>query len=287
MLRRISLVLGLALLTLGLALPASAQEGTARVRVIHASPDAPAVDVFVDGNAVLTSVAFPAISDYLEVPAGERSFAVAPAGQGESAAVIETTQTLAAGEAYTIAAVGLLANIQGQVYNDNLAAPAAGNAHVRVIHASPDAPAVAVRVAGGDTLIPSLAFPNASDYLPVPAGTYDLQVTPASDLNTAVLDLAGTTLEAGTIYDVVAVGQLANIAAEVATFTPEADDAAAAASPSASAPAASAPAASAPAAGGTPNTLPNTGVGENLSIVLIGLGVLALAGGFLIRRRTA
>lgn len=274
MVRRISLVLGLALLTLGFALPASAQTGTARVRVIHASPDAPAVDVFVDGTAALEGVTFPAISDYLDVPAGEHTFAVAPAGQGETAAVIETTQTLAAGQAYTIAAVGLLANIEGQVYQDNLSAPAAGNAHVRVIHASPDAPAVAVRVAGGDTLIPSLAFPEASDYLPVPAGSYDLQVTPASDLNTAVLDLAGTTLEAGTIYDVVAVGELANIAVEVATFTPEA--AAAAASPSA-----------APAAGGAPGTLPNTGAGENLSIMLIGLGVLALAGGFLIRRRTA
>lgn len=270
--RQFSLVLGVALLVLGFALPASAQSGTARVRVVHASPDAPAVDVFVDGQAALTNVTFPTISDYLEVPAGARRLAVAPAGQGESAAVINASPTLEAGSAYTVAAVGQLANIRAQIYNDNLSAPAAGNAHVRVIHASPDAPAVAVKVAGGDTLIESLAFPDASKYLPVPAGTYNLQVTPAG-ADAVVLDLSGTTLEAGTIYDVFAVGQLANISAEVATFMPEMASAAASPSPS--------------PAGGAPSTLPNTGISENISVLFVALGLLAIAGGFFVRRRTA
>lgn len=266
MLHRMSLAIGMVLLALGLTLPAAAQSGTARVRVIHASPDAPAVDVFVDGNAALTNVSFYTASDYLELPAGEHEFAIAPAGAGASAAVLTADATLAAGSAYTVAAVGQLANIQAQIYNDDLAAPAAGKAHVRVIHASPDAPAVAVKLADGTALIDSLAFPNASNYLPVDAGTYDIQVTPAG-ANDVVLDLSGTQLTAGTIYDVIATGQLANIEAQVETFTPQA-------------------ATAAPAAG-APGTLPNTGLSENISVLLIGLGVLALAGGFLVRRRVA
>lgn len=264
MLRRVLLVIGLTLLALAWTVPAGAQSGNARVRVIHASPDAPAVDVFVDGTAALTNVAFPAISDYLEVPAGARNIQVAPAGAGASAAVITANPTLEAGAAYTVAAVGQLANIRGQVYNDNLAAPAAGKAHVRVIHASPDAPAVAVKVANGPTLIQSLAFPNASDYLPVDAGSYNLQVTPAG-ANDVVIDLPNTQLQAGTIYDVVAVGQLANIRVELDTFTPQASGGAAS-----------------PAA-----TLPNTGAGDNLSLMLVALAALALAGGFFVRRRAA
>lgn len=272
MVRRLSLVLGMALLALAFALPAAAQSNNARVRVIHASPDAPAVDVFVDGQAALTNVGFPAISNYLDVPAGDHEIRVAPAGAGADAAVITANVTLQGGMAYTVAAVGLLADIRAQVYNDNLAAPAAGKAHVRVIHASPDAPAVRVRVADGPTLIESLAFPNASDYLPVDAGTYNLQVTPAG-ADDVVLDLSGTQLQAGTIYDVVAVGQLANIRAEVATFTPE----------------------SAPAGAGddngavvtTPGTLPETGAADGLTIALIAAGLALLAGGFALRRRTA
>ncbi len=260
MLRRVMTVVGAMLFAMGLAMPAAAQGEMARVRVIHASPDAPAVDVFVDGKAVLTNVAFTAISDYLMVPAGPHRVAVAPAGQGEGAAVINANPTVEGGKAYTIAAVGQVANIKAQVYNDNLAAPAAGKAHVRVIHASPDAPAVAVKVAGGPTLIQSLAFPNASDYLPVDAATYNLQVTPAG-AEQVVLDLSGTTLNAGTIYDVVALGQLANIQAKVATFTPR-------------------------ASGGQQTQLPNTGIEDYMPLVL-GLGLVLLAGGFVMRRRTA
>jgi LPXTG-motif cell wall-anchored protein len=256
----------MALVALGLTLPAAAQSGTAKVRVVHASPDAPAVDIFVDGQSAMTNVAFFTASDYMDLPAGAHKVAVAPAGAGEAAAVISADVTLEANKAYTIAAVGPLASIKAQIYNDNLAAPAAGKAHVRVIHASPDAPAVAVKVANGPTLIPSLAFPNASDYLPVDATTYNIQVTPAN-ASDVVLDLPNTTLTAGTIYDVFAVGNLANIKAEVKTFTP-------AASGSSSGAAA-------------PGTLPNTGAGDSLSLALIGLGVLALAGGFLLRRRTA
>lgn len=268
MIRRMALVLGMALLALGLTIPAAAQSGNAMVRVIHASPDAPAVDVFVDGQAALTNVSFYTASEYLELPAGAHKLAVAPAGQGEGAAVITANPTLEAGKAYTVAAVGLLANIQAQIYNDDLTAPASGKAHVRVIHASPDAPAVAVKVANGPTLIDSLAFPNASQYLPVDAGTYDLQVTPAG-ANDVVLDLAGTQLQAGTIYDVIAVGQLANIRAEVETYTPSASSGA-----------------SGNASGSTPGMLPNTGTNDT-NIVLIGLGLIALAGGLVLRRRAA
>ena len=264
MIRRATILLGALLLVLGVTVPAAAQGNMAMVRVIHASPDAPAVDVFVDGQAVLTNVAFPAISDYLEAPAGARRVAVAPAGQGEAAAVITANPTLEAGNAYTIAAVGQVANIKGQVYNDNLAAPAAGKAHVRVIHASPDAPAVDVKVAGGPTLINALAFPNASDYLPVDAASYNLQVTP-SGADTVVIDLPNTALTAGTIYDVVAVGQVANISAEVATFTPNA----------------------AGAAGGAQAMMPATGAFDNLQLVLVALGLALLIGGVTLRARRA
>lgn len=257
MVQRIAMVVGAFMLAFAFVLPAEAQSGMAMVRVIHASPDAPAVDVFVDGNAVLTNVAFPAISAYLEVPAGPHAIAVAPAGAGAAAAVITANPTLAAGSAYTVAAVGELANIKGQIYNDNLAAPAAGKAHVRVIHASPDAPAVDVKVAGGPTLISALAFPNASDYLPVDAASYNLQVTPAG-ASDVVIDLPNTALQAGTIYDVVAVGQLANIRVELATTTPSST---------------------------MPSALPETGANDSLYLTFTTLAVLLLAGGLMLRRR--
>ena len=51
--------------------PASAQNGTpgfAWVRVAHASPDAPNVDVWVNGAVAISDLAFGDVTDYLLVP---------------------------------------------------------------------------------------------------------------------------------------------------------------------------------------------------------------------------
>ena len=47
---------------------------------------------------------------------------------------------------------------------------------VRVIHASPDAPAVDVWV-NGAVAIEDLAFGSATDWIALPAGSYDVAVT--------------------------------------------------------------------------------------------------------------
>ena len=80
-------------------------------------------------------------------------------------------------------------------------------ARIRVVHASPDAPAVDVAVRDGDVLIENLVFPDASDYLSVPADTYDLEVRPTGTTDVA-LDLPGVELEAGMVYSVYAIGHV-------------------------------------------------------------------------------
>ncbi|ACL25028.1 DUF4397 domain-containing protein [Chloroflexus aggregans] len=258
MIRKLSIALTTALLFALLAVPAFAQSGTAKVRVIHASPDAPAVDVFVNGNAVLTNVGFFAASPYLDLPAGTYRVQVAPTGAGAGSAVIDANVTIEAGRAYTIAAVGPVASIKPQVIVDNLSAPVAGQAKVRVYHFSPDAPAVDVKLANGTTLISNLAFPDASDYLEVPAGTYDLQVTPAGG-DAVVINLAGTRVEAGQIYSVFATNFVANITPQLAV--------------------------TAPVTTAAPATLPRTG-GETLPLAAAALMALALmaVGGLVMRR---
>ena len=77
--RRLALLL-LALLAAAFVAPAANAQRTNMVRVMHASPDGPAVDVYVDGRAALTDLAFFAYSDYLALPDGTYDIAVTPAG---------------------------------------------------------------------------------------------------------------------------------------------------------------------------------------------------------------
>jgi hypothetical protein len=184
-------------------------EGDACINVVHASPDAPAVDVYLDGAQALTGLEFGAISGWVAVPAGEHQVQVTPAGEEASAAVIDAMVTVESGAAYHIAATGLVAEIAPQIYQVNLSMLADDTARIRVIHNSPDAPAVDIAVAGGDVLIPGLDFPNASDALDVPAGSYDLEVRPSGTMDVA-LDLPGVMLDAGMVYDVFAIGHVSD-----------------------------------------------------------------------------
>ena len=176
----------------------------ARVRVAHASPDAPAVDVLVNDVVALSNIAFKEITDYAALPAGTYNVKVVPTGATEPV-VIEADLDLAAGTDYTVAAVNELASIEPLVLVDNNSKPAEGNAHVRFVHASPDAPAVDIAVTDGPVLFPNVAFKEGTDYLPVPAGTYDLEVRLAGT-DTVVLPLPGITLEEGTVYTAWAMG---------------------------------------------------------------------------------
>jgi uncharacterized surface protein with fasciclin (FAS1) repeats len=205
---------------LGLAAPAEAEaapEEVVNIRVAHFSPDTPAVDIYVNGEAAITDLAFPSITDYVTLPAGSYELAVAPAGTSiADAAIGPATFDLPAGAVLTIAAIGSLeaGTLAPAVIPDNVSPLAEGSARVTAFHAIEDAPAVDVR-ANGNLLISRLAYPGTQFNndgvfeLDVPAGTYDITVVPAGAREPVVLDLSGTTLEAGTYYFVAAVGTLA------------------------------------------------------------------------------
>jgi len=263
------LALGLALaMALAMAAPAIAQSGEAQVRVAHLAPDAPNVDVYVDGEPVLTDVAYTTISDYLPLPAGTHQVTVYATGD-TSSPVIDVPVEVAAGGAYTIAAVGLVADgsLTAEVYEDDLRSPATGNAKVRVVHASPDAGPVDVVPRGGDPLVEGLTFPNATPYAEVPEGTYTLDVNPAGT-NDTVLTVPDAALADGGVYSAFAVGTVYADSLQVLLVQDNAaGGAAASASDSASASASAKPL---PDTGGTSLALPAT-------LALVASGLMAFA----------
>lgn len=251
------------------ALPESAEaQDSARVRVVHASPDAPAVDILVDGSAAFTNVPFQSISDYAELPAGTYNVQVVPTGETEPV-VIEADLDLAAGQDYTVVATGLLENIEPLVLEDNNGEPASGKAHVRFVHASPDAPAVDIAVAGGPVVFSDIAFQGTGTYTPVDAMSYDFEVRPAGSEDVA-LEVPGVALEAGNVYTVFAMGLL--------------DDGSLTAVPSVDATYEQMAAADEGADEATeaPTTMPRTGA-ETLFPWLLALGALLALGGGVLR----
>jgi Domain of unknown function (DUF4397) len=204
--RRIVLAL-LSLFAVAVLAPAASAQTTNYVRVMHASPDAPNVDVFVNGQAVLTNVPFFAYSNLLPLGNGTYQVAVAPAGAGTDASVIVGDLTVEGGVTVTLAAVNFLENIEAVLYEDQTSAVPAGKTRVRIIHASPNAPAVDVKLAGTSTVVLANAPFKASAYLEVDAGSYRFDISPAGS-SSVVYTTEALRFESGWTYTLVASGDL-------------------------------------------------------------------------------
>ncbi len=176
---------------------------SAKVMAVHASPDAPGVDLLVDNAISGTNLTFPNNSGYLNVPAGSRNIKVNVTGT--STTVINATLPLDAGAAYSVFASDSVSSIESLVLVDNLSTPAAGKAHVRFVHLSPNAPAVDVALQGGAVVFGNKSFKEYTEFTPLDAATYNLEVR-LEGTSTVVLPLPNVTLEAGKIYTVFAKG---------------------------------------------------------------------------------
>ena len=172
-------------------------------KVIHASPDAPGVDILVDNTVAGTNLTYLQNTPYLTLPSGTRNIKVNVTGT--STTVLEGNLNFVKDKAYSIFAVNSVASIEPLVLEDNLATPAAGKVHVRFIHLSPDAPAVDITLADGTVVFGNISFKEFTAFTPLDAATYNLQVRLAGT-STVVLDLGNVTLPAGKILTVYARG---------------------------------------------------------------------------------
>jgi hypothetical protein len=122
-----------------------ASSGTAKTSLTNASPDAAASDLYVDNVKITAaplgfgSTTSELGSPYLTVTSGSRSVRVSPNGTTN---YTQGTIPFTKDNHYSIFVLDTLSatsTLKGLVLLDNLTAPAAGKAHVRFVHLSPDA----------------------------------------------------------------------------------------------------------------------------------------------------
>jgi Domain of unknown function (DUF4397) len=188
-------------------------EADATLRVIHASPGAPEVDVLLDGQTLLANLAYGTASFYATLTAEEHRLQIVPTGQTADAAVVDETIDAAPGQAYLVAVYGLLNEIGGAVYEVDLGEIEPGNARVRLINFSPDAGDIDLLETGGDEWFGNVALGDAADYRDLAPGTYSGDVR--GDDDRVLETVADLTFEETRVYDIVVLGQVADDSLEV------------------------------------------------------------------------
>ncbi len=197
------------------------EPGQVRVRVVHASSDAPAVDVYAAGIAIplIEDLAYTETSGFLSVPPGTYDFEVRAAGAPPEDPPVYSTGLLdLPGDAtVTAIAAGLLGSAdEASRFRvlpivEDFADAGDGAAIVRIVHACADAPAVAIDVGDdGSAEIGGLArfADTGAAGVALPAGT-SLQVGILADQPRArVTAFTTPALPAGAELLVIATGLL-------------------------------------------------------------------------------
>ena len=201
--RRIILALSALLVLVFLApVPTMAQAAQSWIRVMHDSPDASNVDVFVDGAPVFENVAYSTTSNYQAIASGQHRVQVVPAGKSIDKSVLDINVDLTRGKPYTVLALGKIANIKGELLPDTSKAPPTGHARVRIIHAATDIGTVDIYPSGSTVPVLTDQYFGSADYINLPAGTYSFNATPAGSAE-VVMTSQQLKLEAGWVYSLV------------------------------------------------------------------------------------
>ncbi len=205
---------------------------TAQLQVVHASADAPDVNVLVNGEvpAGLAGVPFQAASPYLELEAGTIDAAVNAILADGSEVEVLTAPGLAleADIAYTVIAAGSTSNLLGDADANPLqlflltrpVEETIDGVRIQVLHGSPSAPEVDVYVSAPDaelgTVTPAtFAFGGVLDLGTVPADEYRIRIT-LEGVDTVVFDSGAVALPNGSDLSIIAVDNFGPGASPVA-----------------------------------------------------------------------
>lgn len=166
-----------------IALPVS----KAKIQIVHISPNADSVDVYLNGNKLLDNFAFRTATAYTELDAAvSHAIAIAPKGsQSATEAIASYNLSFAANTSYVAIATGIVGASGDTAFRLATYSPAReksrlnGKTDVLIYHGSTDAPTVDVTVGGGTpVLADNLAYGafNSAGYLELDPLNYTLDI---------------------------------------------------------------------------------------------------------------
>jgi len=168
---------------------------------IQASPDQPSVDLFVNNSRYNTTpIPYGTSYSYLTINAGKIPIAVY--NDATMKAIVADTIQFDKNIPYSLFLVNTVSHPQLFVLADTLVKPATGDAGIRFINLSPDAPAVDLVIKDGAALASNMSFKQHSVFSPLLGNTlYTLEVH-AAGTSTVLATIPSFKYQAGYVYTI-------------------------------------------------------------------------------------
>jgi hypothetical protein len=171
----------------------------AQVRIIHATPDTPRLDVYQDSNAMAFNLGFGSVTSYIPVTPGAYTIHADTAGSKQVLSSVKGT--FASSTQYTVLLGNTVSSLQQLTLTDQSQPAPAGQIALRFLNQATRTSAVDLylvpagqRFTTVTPLVTGLAFGANTGYLNVPAGTYSLTTLPAGTVpfSTTIPTYTGT-----------------------------------------------------------------------------------------------
>ncbi len=210
----------------------------ARIKFIHASPDAPEVDIYVNDvkvSGVLTiPPATPGVLTYPGLFPGSEYVTVAPGTASVKAVLPQTGATALAaelplqdGQYYSVFAVDSAKKLSVLVLEDYVDGSLADSkSYLRFVHLIPNgaetdlafSAGTTFTASGAQTLFTTIGFKGVANYTAIEPGTYSFQLRNAGTI-TGLTTLASQTFEANRTYTLYARGFVGGTATKAPALT--------------------------------------------------------------------
>lgn len=172
-------------------------ETYSRIAVTHAAYGTPGLDMILDGMVMNSdSLVYGQSAPYIFIFSGQRTFRLNKAGTAINYSAIDTFFDAEA--YYSVFASDSAQKMKALLLKDDLSAPAAGKAHIRLLHLVPNAPAIDV-LHDSTHVLNALAYNAAQSFLPITAGIYQFKAVLSGTMD-SVYQTDNLILQDGKIY---------------------------------------------------------------------------------------
>ena len=174
------------------------------IRLLHAVPNAPAVDVYANEMLIARNLSYKDFTEYFAVPASNYHIRVFPTGQ-KTNSLLTANISVPAGSIFTAAAAGEAQNLSVVNISDRLMPLPPGKAYIKFVHLSPNAGSVDVTRPNGAKLFSGAEFKDITNYTAVDPGVYTLQARTAGT-DQVKLNVPNVNIRPDRFYTAYAVG---------------------------------------------------------------------------------
>ena len=179
---------------------ADADAMSGRVRFVHAVPGAAPVDLNIDDQMIVPSLAFAAPTEHISLPGGSHELTLSLGGTVLSSMNLDVS----AGQMQTVVLMGTPAALTVQQYQDSLQVLSASAAVVSLINAVPNSSVSRLQLDSGAIVAADVGFGEAAGAAQIVPGTHSMSLILDINDERGSIDVPPVHYYAGSYYNLIA-----------------------------------------------------------------------------------